>query len=75
MLLKLEKLGRLVKWTVELGEHEIDFKPWTSIKAHALADFIIEITNNGEVSAIAEASIKSKGITHASGYEWILHTC
>jgi len=33
VLLKPEKSGRLAKWAIELGEHDIEYRPWTSIKA------------------------------------------
>lgn len=35
--------GRLVKWTIELGEYDIDYQPRTAIKAQALLDFIAEM--------------------------------
>ncbi|XP_073294517.1 uncharacterized protein [Primulina huaijiensis] len=34
--------GRLVKWTAELGEYDIQYEPRTAIKAQALADFLAE---------------------------------
>ncbi|XP_075521447.1 uncharacterized protein LOC142554667 [Primulina tabacum] len=33
---------RLVKWTTELGEYDIQYEPRTAIKAQALADFLAE---------------------------------
>lgn len=39
---KLETLGRLLKWVVELGQFEITYHPRTTIKGKALADFIVE---------------------------------
>ncbi|XP_022159204.1 uncharacterized protein LOC111025623 [Momordica charantia] len=36
--------GRLVKWAVELSEYDIHYKPRTSMKGHAVADFIAELT-------------------------------
>ncbi|KAL0404047.1 UNVERIFIED_CONTAM: hypothetical protein Sradi_2045500 [Sesamum radiatum] len=36
--------GRLVKWAVELGEYDIEYQGRTTIKAQALADFIVEFT-------------------------------
>ncbi|KAK3001138.1 hypothetical protein RJ639_021971 [Escallonia herrerae] len=44
VLLSPEALGRLVNWSVELGEFDIQYKPRTIIKAQALADFIVECT-------------------------------
>ncbi|XP_022845323.1 uncharacterized protein LOC111368325 [Olea europaea var. sylvestris] len=35
---------RLLKWAIELGEFDIEFKPCPSIKAQALADFIAKLT-------------------------------
>ncbi|CAA0825579.1 Unknown protein, partial [Striga hermonthica] len=40
--------GRLTKWAVELGEYDIVFEPRRAIKAQALADFIRELTTDGE---------------------------
>ncbi|XP_050233150.1 uncharacterized protein LOC126681647 [Mercurialis annua] len=36
--------GRLVSWSVQLGEHDIRYKPRTTLKAQALADFVEEMT-------------------------------
>ncbi|KAK3026398.1 hypothetical protein RJ639_042608 [Escallonia herrerae] len=37
-------LGRLVNWSVELGEFDIKYKPRTVIKAQALSGFVVECT-------------------------------
>nr|GEZ67933.1 reverse transcriptase domain-containing protein [Tanacetum cinerariifolium] len=37
-----EVMGRLLKWRFELGEHDIQYRPRTSIKGQILADFIVE---------------------------------
>ena len=42
---------------MELGEHEIVFKPKTSIKAQALAYFITETTGHREVSSVDESNV------------------
>ncbi|GJV26605.1 reverse transcriptase domain-containing protein [Tanacetum coccineum] len=42
VLAKLKKLGRVAKWAIELGEHEIEFKGRNSIKGQILADFLAE---------------------------------
>ncbi|GKC80143.1 reverse transcriptase domain-containing protein [Tanacetum coccineum] len=34
--------GRLQKWSVMLGEHNITYRPWTSVKGHILVDFLVE---------------------------------
>nr|XP_043614026.1 uncharacterized protein LOC122585974 [Erigeron canadensis] len=43
VLTRPEVSGRLAKWAVELGEHEIKFKPRNSIKGQILADFLAEV--------------------------------
>ncbi|XP_064993952.1 uncharacterized protein LOC135630722 [Musa acuminata AAA Group] len=44
ILSKFDVAGRLLKWTVELGEHDIQYIPRTAIKAQVVADFIAELT-------------------------------
>lgn len=36
--------GRLIQWSVELGEFEIEYKPRSTIKAQVLTDFIPDYT-------------------------------
>ncbi|KAL0319786.1 UNVERIFIED_CONTAM: Pro-Pol polyprotein [Sesamum radiatum] len=38
--------GRMVKWAVELSEHGIEYRPRPAIKAQALADFMVELTDD-----------------------------
>ncbi|GJX06713.1 reverse transcriptase domain-containing protein [Tanacetum coccineum] len=42
ILLKPKNLGHLAKWAIELGEHEIIYKPRSAIKGQILADFLAE---------------------------------
>nr|GFA92444.1 reverse transcriptase domain-containing protein [Tanacetum cinerariifolium] len=42
MLSNLEVTGRLLKWRFELEEHDIHYRPRTSVKGQILADFIME---------------------------------
>lgn len=42
VLLKPKNSGRLAKWAIELEEHEIMYKPRTSIKGQIIADFLAE---------------------------------
>jgi hypothetical protein len=37
-------VGRNVKWSVELGEFDLEFYPWQTIKSQILADFVSEWT-------------------------------
>ena len=41
---KPEVVGRMVQWTIELSQFDIEYHPRTAIKAQALADFIVEFT-------------------------------
>ena len=41
---KLEAVGRLIQWTIELSEFDIRYQPRNVIKAQTLADFIVEFT-------------------------------
>nr|GEY99167.1 reverse transcriptase domain-containing protein [Tanacetum cinerariifolium] len=42
-----EVTGRLLKWRLELGEHDIQYRPRTSVKGQILADFIVERPEDG----------------------------
>uniref|UniRef100_A0A2N9IQQ3 RNA-directed DNA polymerase n=1 Tax=Fagus sylvatica TaxID=28930 RepID=A0A2N9IQQ3_FAGSY len=42
---KPDAAGRLIQWSIEMGEFDIDYRPRTAIKAQALADFIAEFTH------------------------------
>ncbi|XP_071712801.1 uncharacterized protein [Rutidosis leptorrhynchoides] len=44
ILVKPETLGRLAKWAIELGEHEISFEPRNAVKGQILADFLVEVS-------------------------------
>ena len=39
-----ESPRRLTKWSVELGDFDIEYKPKTAIKGQAVADFVAEFT-------------------------------
>ncbi|KAK3005754.1 hypothetical protein RJ639_015516 [Escallonia herrerae] len=44
ILHKPDLSGRLVPWSIELGEFDIHYRPRPSIKGQALTDFIVECT-------------------------------
>ena len=46
ILQKLDMSGRLLRWSLELSEFDIIFKPRSAIKAQAIADFIAEFAND-----------------------------
>ncbi|XP_073033870.1 uncharacterized protein [Primulina eburnea] len=43
-----EVSGWMIKWTVELGEYAIEYKPRVAIKAHALSDFLSKMVQSDE---------------------------
>nr|GEX03761.1 reverse transcriptase domain-containing protein [Tanacetum cinerariifolium] len=45
--------GRLQKWSIMLGEHNIAYRPRTSINGQVLADFLNEIPSNASQGASA----------------------
>ncbi|GJR88666.1 reverse transcriptase domain-containing protein [Tanacetum coccineum] len=40
--------GRLQKWSVMLREHNITYRPRTSVKGHILADFLVEKSDDNQ---------------------------
>nr|GEZ53122.1 reverse transcriptase domain-containing protein [Tanacetum cinerariifolium]GEZ53125.1 reverse transcriptase domain-containing protein [Tanacetum cinerariifolium] len=46
--------GQLQKWSIMLGEHNITYRPRTSVKGQILADFLVEMP--GDVSQAAPAA-------------------
>ncbi|XP_016198995.1 uncharacterized protein LOC107639951 [Arachis ipaensis] len=44
ILTKPELAGRLIKWTIELSEYDIQYQSREAIKSQALAEFIAELT-------------------------------
>ncbi|XP_024028291.1 uncharacterized protein LOC112093653 [Morus notabilis] len=44
VLQKPDMSGRLAKWSIELGEFEVKYKPRTAIKGQALAHFVAEFS-------------------------------
>ncbi|GKA62917.1 reverse transcriptase domain-containing protein [Tanacetum coccineum] len=57
--------GRLQKWSVMLGEHNITYRPRTSVKGQILADFLVEKPDD----APADTSVKE-----IPKEEWTLFT-
>lgn len=47
ILTRPKALGRVVVWFIELGEYDLECIPRTSIKAQALADYVVERTFSG----------------------------
>lgn len=58
ILLKPETSGRLAKWTIELDEHDINYRLRRSIKGKALAHFLLEIPEGGGMSQEGILTVK-----------------
>ena len=54
ILQKPDTSGRLIKWSVELSQFDISYKPILSIKGQALADFVVEFAHIPEGSLEAQ---------------------
>lgn len=61
ILSKPENSGRLAKWAVELGEHEIEFRPRNATKEQVLADFLAEVPVEQEGTQTNDVYKKRKG--------------
>ena len=48
VLQKSDASGRLVKWSVELSEFDLSYRPRGAIKAQALADFMVNRVETGK---------------------------
>ncbi|XP_071714632.1 uncharacterized protein [Rutidosis leptorrhynchoides] len=46
VLTRAEIYGRMAKWEIELGEHEINFLPRNSVKGQVIADFLVELPSD-----------------------------
>ncbi|XP_074363168.1 uncharacterized protein LOC141703597 [Apium graveolens] len=79
ILNKPESLGRMLKWAVVLGQFDLEYCPCTTIKGHALADFILEFDSKVDEKAIVLKEPSSQGNVPNKMREefphpwWILH--
>ncbi|GKA23905.1 reverse transcriptase domain-containing protein [Tanacetum coccineum] len=55
VLSRPEVAGRLQKWSIELGEYDIKYRPRTSVKGQILADFIVERSEDDPLDTPMEA--------------------
>ena len=62
VLQKPEASGRLLKWAIELGQFDVNFRPRTTIKGQALVDFIVEFTyaSTTEVVGMTDSTVAAK---------------
>ncbi|XP_071689090.1 uncharacterized protein [Rutidosis leptorrhynchoides] len=71
VLSKPEKSGRMAKWAIELGEHDIEFRVRHAIKGKVLADFIAETDSVNEEDTKNSTQVISLKIENE---EWKLYT-
>ncbi|GFZ03434.1 hypothetical protein Acr_16g0000580 [Actinidia rufa] len=67
--------GRLLKWSIELSEFHIEYRPMVAIKAQALADFIVKSTHEGTPQPETihpENEISKEPTTEKDLAHWIL---
>ncbi|XP_024028293.1 uncharacterized protein LOC112093654 [Morus notabilis] len=80
VLQKPDASGRLLKWSIELSQFDIDYKPRTAIKGQALADFVAEFTGlPAEVEGADEPPrwklyVDGSSNDNGSGAGLVLHT-
>ena len=60
ILRKVDLSGRIAKWAVELGKHNIHYTPHTAIKVQVLADFIAEFTQGRPLHPEEKPSIEGQ---------------
>ncbi|GAA0152265.1 hypothetical protein LIER_37459 [Lithospermum erythrorhizon] len=62
--------GRLTTWAIELNEFEISYIPRTTIKAYALAEFVIECTARAPPKVQTQSEEQQE---EANEFEWSMH--
>ncbi|GKF02765.1 reverse transcriptase domain-containing protein, partial [Tanacetum coccineum] len=55
VLSRPEVAGKLQKWSIKLGEYDIQYRPRTSVKGQILADFIVERPEDDPLDTPMEA--------------------
>ena len=63
---KPDAVGRLIQWSIELSDFDIDYRPQTVIKAQALANFVAEFTVKDDEPKEEEHQI-SRWTVHTDG--------
>jgi len=50
VLQKPNLAGRMICWSVELSEFDIEYEPWGLVKGQAYVDFVVELVTEGSCS-------------------------
>ncbi|GKD33768.1 reverse transcriptase domain-containing protein [Tanacetum coccineum] len=64
---KPDASGRLKKWSVLLGEHNISYRPRTAVKGQILADFLIEKPETDAVLPQSDVNLQEPWILFTDG--------
>ncbi|XP_072059698.1 uncharacterized protein [Arachis hypogaea] len=67
ILAKPELAGRLIKWSIELSEFDIQYEPRGSVKSQYLADFIAEFTGESSNTGILVWRLFVDGASNPQG--------
>ncbi|XP_022014185.1 uncharacterized protein LOC110913669 [Helianthus annuus] len=70
ILARPEVSGRLAKWAIELGGHNVVFRPRPSIKGQVLADFMTEVPDDKD----RECKAREKAEKKQTEEPWLLYT-
>ncbi|XP_022014628.1 uncharacterized protein LOC110914116 [Helianthus annuus] len=70
ILARPEISGRLAKWAIELGGHNVVFRPRPSIKGQVLADFMTEVPDDKD----RECKAMEKAEKKQTEEPWLLYT-
>ncbi|XP_043808349.1 uncharacterized protein LOC110604832 [Manihot esculenta] len=74
ILRRPETSGQMLAWSMEISPYCLEYRPWTSIKSQALADFIAECSFNEEQG---ESTFKALGSEREEEplqeFEWKLY--
>ncbi|XP_024021689.1 uncharacterized protein LOC112091692 [Morus notabilis] len=80
VLQKPDTSGRLLKWSIELSQFDINYKPRTAIKGQALADFVVEFAGlpdgaeEGNAPQRWKLYVDGSSNEYGSGAGLVLHT-
>ncbi|KAI9190892.1 hypothetical protein LWI28_000330 [Acer negundo] len=74
-LQRLDVSGRLVLWALELTQFDIKYKPRSTIKSHALVDFVMEFSINPDPITKPDPSPNQTDLNCPEDNKtWILYT-
>ncbi|KAL0355389.1 UNVERIFIED_CONTAM: Ribonuclease HI [Sesamum radiatum] len=64
--------GRLGKWAVELGEYDVEYQSRTTVKAQALADFVVEFAGPDGIEIEVAARLSFAATNNEAEYEALI---